>query len=349
MHIYEYLFTTIVIVTMLIAASTMITMVPQSSITISGKEQLKTVAQKLMTELILKTGDPPNWGSNISISPDMLTSFGLAKYGERIREAYVLDPDKVQRLSPTNPLYIQPSDVVRLLSLGRDYGVSLKFAPAINVSIRQLDYNSYEFSVISDQNGMPLVNANISARTIYYDDLYHIFNGTEHKNSSTDPTGRCTISFGDVPTNARKVLVAIVDYYGIQFTKIYVPSETNATKATMIGNHLILATQQNISTGLCQVFVMKSLGSYVIGFVKTDLTKINGTLYNCSFVEPRAVLFITIPDTGNNLIVAWKEIPTEYSSIPGVTSLPFAYSLERSVVISESSYTMRVQVWRMSW
>ncbi len=351
MHIYEYLFTTIVIVTMLIAASTMISTVPQSSITISGREQLKTTTQKIMIQFILETGNPPDWGSNINISSSNLTAFGLAKFGETVRDAYVLDPDKVQRLCQDSPFYIQPSDVIRLLNLGKDYGIALGFTPALDVKVTQLGGDLYEVAVYSDQNGMPLVNAEVSAKTIYYDENIMQFKGTNLKTNATDPTGKCRISFDDVPQNSKKILVAVVDYYGIRFTKTYVPSGSSI-KAYIIGNNLLLNKSQNITGSITQVTVLKSAGSNVIEYVSSSHTKIIGTtynIYNISFVEPTAVVFLAISSAGNNLIVVWKDVPTRYSSIPEVTSLPFAYSLDRNVIISGSSYTMRLQVWRMAW
>lgn len=351
MHIYEYLFVTIVIVTMLFAASTMISTVPQSSITVSGREQLKTVAQRLMIELILNTGNPPNWGSDINLTPNLLSSFGLAKYGEKVREAYVLDPDKVQRLSSANPLYIQPSVVLGLLNLGRDYGLTIGFTPAFDVEVSRLESNYYEIGVFSEQNNLPIVNANVTSKIVYFDVIQKIMKATPLKMNSTDASGKCTLVFdsSEVPQNSNNILVAVVDYYGIQFTKIYVPSETNATRAFIVGNYLILSSPQNITGNLTEVFVLKSYNGYIIDFVESRLGKVNSTLYNSSFVEPTAVVFMTVPENSNNLIIAWKDVPKRYSSLPEITSLPFAYSLERNVIISGSSYTLTLQVWRMAW
>ena len=58
------------------------------------------------------------------------------------------------------------------------------------------------------------------------------------------------------------------------------------------------------------------------------------------------VAFNVLPIEANLEVVI---VPDEYSSIQDVVSFPFAYSLERSVIIGNSAYVARLYLWRMVW
>jgi hypothetical protein len=350
LHIYEYLFTAIVIVTMLVAASVMVTTMPQPSLSVSAKEQLKTTTQRIMTQLILETGDPPDWGSNVSISAKDMKLFGLAKYTESTREAYVLDPDKVQRLSDQNPLYIPPGDVVGLLNINREYGLMLCFEPGVGVNVKPLAGGQYEISVYSNQNKLPIANAKVFAKMIYYNgSAFKVSDGLPEDSLVTDPSGRVRYTFNIFDGQPRdKVLVIVVDYFGVRFINTYFPNGTDYVRGYTIGNKVIFKEQQTFgNTNITQILVLRSDDRYDVKCVDSEILRENATFYNISYVEPSAVLLML--DQDGKLIIAWKDVPECYSSLPGAVSIPFAYSLERNVMIGGSSYTMRVQVWRMTW
>ena len=127
METYEYLLAAIIVVLMLIAASTMVIALTDPIRSASQKEQLEVVGEKVMTQLLLDPGSPVNWGKeNISIAE--LSSFGLAKYDGTSREAYYLDPDKVQRLNfESEPSYFPALRAAELLNIKNDYGFTLEF------------------------------------------------------------------------------------------------------------------------------------------------------------------------------------------------------------------------------
>jgi hypothetical protein len=347
MHIYEYLFSAVIIFLMLVASSAMIDSMPQPFLNTSSKEQLKIAAQKIMTQLTLDPGTPTDWGSNININPSELSAFGLAKYGESTREAYVLDLDKVQRLNS-----IPPSIVISLLNLGRDYGIELEFAPALNVTIIDLQENSYFISVTAYQTKLPIFNAKITAKTFYYDNLTEQIASTELQCSNTDEWGQSIVTFSNVPSNTGKILVAVVDYYGIRIAKIHIPEGTNVIETTTIGNHIILSQMHNIKSNTAYNVIMGwnvTAETYMIEHVPCKLIPENVTLFKSEPVEPSTIVVLAVLDDDNGLMAASKNVTLSYSSIPEVTSLPFAYTIERTVMIGDSLYTMRLQIWRMSW
>jgi len=353
MHIYEYLFTAIIIVAILLASSTMIGTFPEPSRGISEKEQLKVAAQKLMTQLLLDPGDPPDWGSNVAINESNLKTFGLAKYSETTREAYVLDPDKVLRLNSTHPFYIPPSSVINLLNLGYEYGFTLEIFPALNVSIAPQGSGKYEVSVSSEYGGLPIVDASVTAR------MYYVSNGTIKRSppsapltSQTRVNGECTFNFSDISSDM-KVLILVINYHGVRVVKVF-PAGSNVTRAYLIGEHLFLNEAYNISSNEAYEIIVdknftSSTSGYMIEDLKFSLNKVEDKKFDLTYVEPSTVAVLAVSEDGTRLIFTSKEVNLTYSSIPGVWSFPFAYSVERSVIIGGSAYIVRLYLWRMSW
>jgi len=351
MHIYEYLFTAIIIVLILLSSSTMIETISEPSRSTSEKEQLKVTAQKLMTQLLLDPGNPPDWGNNIDIDPSNLTTFGLAKYSETTREAYVLDADKVLRLDNTNPLFLPPSSVINLLNLGYEYGFALEFYPALNVTIAPINSTSssdrYNINV-TEYNELPIVMADVTARMYYYNSSSQTIATTGAIFNQTGADGKCIVDFGNVTTEM-KILSLVINYYGIRIVKSFTVG-SNVTQVHLIGNHALLNQPYNLSSSATEIIVTKKDGVYTIESVKSNLNKINATIFELAYVEPSTVAILTVSEDGTKLILASKEATLTYSSIQGVSlSFPFAYSIERSVTIGGSAYIVRLYLWRMSW
>ena len=356
MHSYEYLFTAIIIFAILIASTTIVSIMPQPSINVSEKEQLKTVAQKIMTQLTLNPGNPPDWGSNLTVGSSTLTAFGLAKYGEIARGAYVLDLDKVQRLNENLPqnLYVPPSRVIDLLNLGNDYGIKIEFVPALNATVAtEINSNSATIYVnVTGQNMLPIANVNVTAR------IFYLYDGQIQKTpiftNFTGIDGQCMIKF-DGFSSEDALLVLVIDYYGIRIIKTCILNAA-LTQAFFLGDHLILNSSLSIiSDTAYQIIVAESDGTYMIDYALCGLNLTNEfsvpsySLYEINYTEPSAIALLAVANGGSDLMVACKSVPSCYSSIPGDASSPLIYMLERSVKIGESLYTMRLEIWRMSW
>jgi hypothetical protein len=348
MHIYEYLFTAIIIFAMLIASSTIVITISQPQTTITDKEQLKITAQKIMTQLTLDPGDPPDWGSDITITPNTLTTFGLAKYGETTREAYVLDPDKVLRLDTNNPLYIPPNDVINLLNLAPDYGLKIEINPALNVTVTNTtNTDTYKVTVTTNDIGFPIANAEVTARIFYLNSTTQKITSKPSNTNTTLFDGKCQFNFGTIPEP--KVLVLAVNYYGIRIVRA-LPIGTVVTQTYLIGNHTLLDGAYTIvNDEATEIIAEPTTDGYMIQNVTSPVTQIDTTTFDLNYLEPSTVAIMAVADGGTALLFASKEATLTYSSIPGAISFPFSYSLERTVTIGGSAYIMSLTIWRMSF
>ncbi|MEM2169420.1 MAG: hypothetical protein QW186_06420 [Candidatus Bathyarchaeia archaeon] len=350
METYEYIFAAVIIVAILIAASFLTSITPQLYRSTSEIDQLKMAAQKILIEILLNPGNPPNWGKNIAIGAEDLSSLGLAVYTEFTRSAYVLDPDKVQRLSRDLPeqLYVPPSKLLKLLNIGFEYDIKIEFIPALNVNISHSNSNKISVRVSSEQ-GMPAVNANVTAK------IFYLINGkivSSEGSSSTGSTGDCVIS---LQHSTPALLIVAVDHHGVQVVKAeYMGSPYIGY---LIGNFLLVNPSINVAGDKTyQVSAVKfSNGSLKLINVDCRLefrgdfsSRFGYKVYDMSFEEPYLVAVITLAEDGG-LIAACKVVPNSYGSAAGDVYPPLAYMLERSVKIGLSAYTFRLRVWKTSW
>jgi hypothetical protein len=348
MNSYEYLFTAIIIFSILIASTTLIISISQPSISFTTKEQLQTTAQKIMTQLLLEAGTPPDWGSRIDIYTNDITTFGLAKYGETTRDAYVLDPDKVMRLDSSHPLFIQPSNVINLLNLGNDYGFILSFTTALNVKINETQPGAYNACVTSDYAGLPIAGANVTAK-MYYLDEYNQIASTNQTNTNTNVAGNCSINFGISPEN--RITLFVIDYYGICVMNI---DWTNVARDWITGdNWLLYEAEIENATEIIEIMVNKKTinGIYTHAIEHVNYAASKETM------EPTTIAILALSNDSQLIFASRLPIPEAseearliYSTIPEATSPPIlTYSLQRSISISGSAYTMELKIWRMSW
>lgn len=344
MHIYEYMFSAIIIFSILLASSLMVVPMAQPSRNVSEIEQLKVVAQKIMTQLILNTGDPPDWGSDTSIDENDLVTFGLAKYADTTRDAYVLDSDKVLRLDSTNPLHVHPATAAKLLNLGNDYGFTISFYPALNVTIsKSQGYDQYIIDVRTIYANLPIANAKVTARMYYVDG--EVIVGPILKLTWTALDGKCSISFDGISTKL-KILIVVVDYSGIRVIKTFHEEDPSISCAKIVGNRLFFDGNYDVSNAQ-EIIVVKGSTGYIIQNLTVNLRKVDEAIYDLAYLEPTTITVLA--SSGDKLIYASKEIDITYSTIPGASVFPFSYTLERMVTISNSVYYVRLQVWRMSW
>ncbi|ABL78320.1 hypothetical protein [Thermofilum pendens] len=173
------------------------------------EEQLFTVAERVMDKIVLTPGYPADWGTNISVTPDTLTDFGLALAGTRT--PYVVDPDKVMRLANLstlpNPLLLNASRLAQLLGLSENYGFRLRMRPMLVVSVKPVAYRQFgnwNFSSIFQVNvtnyyGLGIPNANVTG--MYVIVRVNPGNGEVEKkqvfakSNLTGPLGTCTLDY----------------------------------------------------------------------------------------------------------------------------------------------------------
>jgi len=354
MHIYEYLFTALIIFSILLASFSMVSVISEPSRIVSEKEQFKVAAQKLMTQILLGPGDPPEWGSNLTSENDLKT-FGLSKYSETTRETYVLDTDKVLRLNNTllkldntRSLFISPSFLRNLLNLGNEYGLALEFSPVLFVNVNRIfGSDKYEVKVNSENGGLPITGANVTARMYYYDVYNKKIANTDVVVSQTSYNGQCVVEFDGLHSEM-KILTLVVEYYGVRIVKVF-PTDPNLEKAYLFGEYLFLNKTCIPTDQAYEILVTRKAGRYAIEVVETRLDRIDDGKFKLAYVEPSTVALLTVSEDGRNFILALRETTLSYSLTQNVWSFPFAYSLERTALIGGSFYVVRLYLWRMSW
>ncbi len=351
-HIYDYLFTSVIIVGILLASTIMITSFTINPRTNSDIDQLKTASEKIMTQLLLDPGYPYEWGSAYT-APDGLQVFGLAKLGETSREAFTLDADKILRLNSATSFYVPPSIALNLLKITNDYGFTLEFNETLKVRASVIDSSddSYSVTVTSEYN-QPVTNAKVSAQLFYLNPTENTIAFTQPVDAATQYDGKCAIDFPEtnLPVSAR-VLIIVVNYLGAQMTYTYPVPESGAIAAHLLGDSLISNQPYTVNpTGdareivLCEgdqgywlrQFAVKNAGS---------LTQFKTSVQP----EPSAIAVIVVTDTPAGLLVGFRDFSISYRSIPAIRSAALAYSVERTVLIGGSTYTVTLYFWRMSY
>lgn len=356
MHIYEYLFAALIVIVILVASSTIAITMPSAQLGASDKEQVKIATEKIITQILLDPGQPFDWGSNIGISKQELQAFGLAKYGESTREAYTLDPDKVQRLGlePTDPLYIPPSVAANLLnlnstadqlSLTNNYGFFLEIHPILNITVSPPTNNIYNVAITSEYQVTPVVNARVNA-TLFYNTLSTIY--TTSASNVTGFDGRCQLQF---PNSQTGIIAVSASYLGIRTVQIF--DFGNNLKANLLGNNLLLNPAYSISnSNITEIIATQQSDQVVISDFNSSATYGSGS-YKMSFIEPSAFAVIAPLVDGSRLVFAARNINVAYSTIPNIaTSISYpllSYSLERIITVGETACSVRLLVWRMSY
>ncbi|MEM1581466.1 MAG: hypothetical protein QXK89_03015 [Candidatus Bathyarchaeia archaeon] len=347
MHIYEYLFAAFVVISILLAATFMLTITSEPLRVSSERENLKSIAHTILTRILLDPGDPIDWGSNTSISVSDLKSFGLAyqRYEVSPKDAYVLDPDKISRLNKNNPFYISPIEVRKLLGLSDEYGFTIELLPALNIEVNQTEVNKYKISVKSIYNVRPLSDANVTAR-IYYIMGNGLIGDHLIGPYTTGPDGATEeIDVSEFGNNY--VIIFVVEYYDIIVPKLI---GHNVNWSYLTGDILRLYASPISSE---EVITSPKNGGYEVESLTVSLQYLNphpngGNLYNVSFVEPGFIAVLA--SAGGDLVVATKMLDHPYGTSSSITgSYPLGYVMEENVLIDGFSYVIRLYVWRLVW
>jgi len=132
-----------------------------------------------------------DWGSNF----DNIEKFGLALYEGSF---YVLDPEKIERLSSSNPSgYLNYENVSTLLGL-QNYGFNIRIMPLFKVTVENRSQgNNLLFDVtVTFNDGRPIPNAYVNTTILYVSgEKSDNFNFTTPPGNRTNELGECTISY----------------------------------------------------------------------------------------------------------------------------------------------------------
>lgn len=356
MHIYDYLFAGVIIIALLLGSTVMVTTFSTPASNAADKDILKIDAEKIMTQILLDPGYPYNWGSE-NTDPQSLTVFGLAKYGATSRQAYELDPDKVQRIntalegSLTN--FVSTETVAELLALKNshgslDFGFTLEFNETLQVNASSLGNDVFSVSVLSDY-ALPIIGASVSATLYYLDATWQISSLTVYSQTTYD--GSCTLNFNSqaAHNSPSKVLAVAVDYYGAQAAKLF--DAKDSVRAALFGRYVFPYPGGSFSMadGDCHeiLLVQNSTGLEARDF------KMHYEPYSEYFLldgvpEPTAIGIIAVSQN-QRLVYAQRDFTEiSYRTIPSIQSAALAYSLERTVLIGGETFTATLYLWRMS-
>ncbi|MEM2136638.1 MAG: hypothetical protein QXI93_01635 [Candidatus Methanomethylicia archaeon] len=239
----EYVLSAFLFVLLFLSTVTYFIPVSLHRATYIAEGQLQLEAEKILNQLLLSPGDPPNWGStNISISE--LKSFGLAVSNGEI---YSLDVDKLIRvfdfsLSEFSDIVpINLSDVLSMLGLKGKYGLYIKLKPALNVSVQKLSDHIYRV-VVETYEGLPVINAKIKAVRVSayfnYENKTVIYVEDVLDEVYTDYDGSATLYFTEVGSEGHVgfFIVLYVDFHGFSIVSSFIYGNSNY--GVIIGNDL---------------------------------------------------------------------------------------------------------------
>ena len=257
-HVYEYLASLLIVSVIFITATNVLPNVGYVNLLAVDQQQLRNAATQAFNTILLETGYPINWGTildaNYQFDPDSVTRFGLASTDES--SFYVLDPEKVQRLVPNDPIGSISYNQVRSLLELEEYGFSLKIIPPFNVTMLKDEFTlsssqiSLDFDVkVLYNDGRPIAGALVDATIIYMTKQggnTAKFYAVVEKNS-TDSIGLCyfdkTINApsGETMTSAIIVFrVTVADLSSIVLTYQSTPPN-NVANINIVGDEVILS------------------------------------------------------------------------------------------------------------
>ena len=205
----------------------------------------------------------------------------------------------------------------------------------------------YSVKVTSDY-GLPVIDAKVSGV------LYCVNSGAIAPigpiYATTTPDGTCNLGFTNVPAGTAKVLAVAVDYYGAQAAKLFGES-ANSVSASLFANKVQLANNPyHAWTNSSEVMLVQGAnGIEARSFNELVSYDANGFVLN-DMPEPAAIGALIA--SGQSLIFAQRDYSNiDYQTINLATSNPssaLSYSLQRSVLISGTTYTATLYIWEMS-
>ncbi|MEM3886372.1 MAG: hypothetical protein QXO82_04885 [Candidatus Methanomethylicia archaeon] len=239
----EYVLSAFLLVLLFLSTVTYFIPVSLYRATYIAEGQLQLEAEKVLNQLLLSPGDPPDWGClNISISE--LKAFGLAAING---ESYSLDADKLIRVFDfnlsefSNIVPINLNDVISILGLKGKYGLYMKLTPALNLSLHKISDYVYRV-VVKTHEDIPVVNAKIKAVRIaaYFDNNEKTVTYVEDVLDSvyTDYDGSAILNFTEIwmEGGVGFFMVLYVDFHGFSVVSSFIYG--NSGYGVIIGNDL---------------------------------------------------------------------------------------------------------------
>jgi hypothetical protein len=348
-HAYEYLFSALIVASMLLASIFMLKTSIEPAKVASERENLKAIAQAIFTQILLSPGNPEDWGINFSVKSSLdLNSFGLAPKSRVTKEVYVLDADKISRLNEMNPFFLSsPSHLRELLGLGPEYGFTIEILPALDVKVSMKECGQFRVEVKSIYGGAPVSNANVTAKIYYLDESGQIKGSPAY--STTDYVGTCIIDFG---SNLKDPYVAVfvVNYSNMRVMEIST-SRNNTRRLFLTGKILCFDGGKILGNEVLGVVAPSRNGADTIEDIKLKINEYSiggSTYYEISQVEPQLITVLATTED-RHLALVDRRMNITYGTVTPSNSPPLGFITEKIVLIDGFSYIIRLYIWRLIW
>jgi len=387
-NILEYLSTSLVLILILSVTATSLVWVLQPVFRDVARKELSSTAERLLTHMLCYSGDPAQWGRDLTVNASTLLGFGLAK-ASHDDTALNLDIDKIIRLTQSEAgTYIDTRVLRRLMNLDNRFDFNLKFIPALNITIKptktitnkdgKVYETAFELAAVTHEN-IRVANVNITAYIL----LAHLEkgNGDTLVNYTLVTIQRTFTDWkGEASLNYTQFMLGLIDkdlvgtvlmvqgkYYGMRTLAVRQSNVSgDILSATIVGDNLILGiTPEEIPKGAAHLQqelvegtldgVAESTFEDVTEKVKSEAPWIinygskNNRVYHLAYMEPD-IFFVAfvVKYTGKYWMVLALRIPQ------GEIGSPIPYESEvanvrRLVLIEGSTYYADLHVWRVSW
>jgi len=337
---------------------------------VSDRQELQVTGEKVMTQILSK-GSPTNWG-NILNNTNPNFYFGLAKQDYTTRETYVLDANKVQRLSSNHPYNLNTLDVQKALNIERTFGFAIQLTPVFDINVTKQSTDIFKVDMHWHRSGFPVSNANVTGQMFYLtvSGTINAFGNGKTSIIGVNGTTQTSLDFSGANPGL-KVLVVMTDYLGVRAYSIFDASDvTNRTiLAQQINDNILIDNQYNTTSSNPTFFEIVSVRTSQLGYLTKysfNMIKVNTTLTDQGIAPSPASSFrrytINNPEqivTGIFVVQNISGVPylaiinstfgnLTFNTSPGLTVFPPGIQLDRLVSIDDSLYNLRLNLWRLS-
>jgi hypothetical protein len=387
-EILEYFSTAIVLILIVSTTAISLVWVLQPVFRDVARKELSSTAEKLLTHLLGYSGDPAQWGSDLTVNASRLHGIGLAK-ASHDDAALNIDIDKITRLSHADVgTYIDLKTVRRLMNLDNRFDFNLKFIPALNITIKPTKTISYkngkvfetefEIMVITHEK-IRVANVNLTSYLLLaylekgHGETLVNYTVTAVQRTFTDWKGEASLNYTKLMNDlidrdlVGTVLMVQGKYYGMKTMAIRQSlTSGDILLATIVGETLILTiTPEEIPKGaahLQQEVVEGTLDSVAESTFEDITDKIkseapwiinygskNNRVYLLEYMEPD-IFFVAfvVKYTGKYWMILALRVPIGEIGNKIPQEAEVA-NVRRLVLIEGEAYYADLYVWRTSW
>jgi len=146
------------------------------------------------------------------------------------------------------------------------------------------------------------------------------------------------------------VIVIVVDYLGLNLVKIVPPSDPQGQVIirNVLGKEILSTETMNLQGTALEVITPKEKGTYMLKEFEIPWSHLESNYVLNYYPEESMVGILGITEEDQLLVVS-RDFEISYRTTPEVRSASSAFSLERTVKIGVSTFTVTLYIWRMSY